>query len=189
MAGNNKALQKLAGRPLLKHVIERLRPQCSQLVLSVEQVSDEWNEFGLKQVADIESGSNGPLGGLLAVLEYISKKSELLLLVPCDAPFLPPDLAAQLTRAAATECATTALVSWQGEWQPTFSLWHTDVLPELREAVLHQGQKGLKEFLRTQSPSIVAWREQQPSPFFNINHPEDLAAAAALLDPHSEPIS
>jgi len=188
MQGGNKALQDLAGRPLLQHVIARMRPQCGQLLLSVERISEEWNDFGLTQVADFECGSNGPLGGLLAALEFSKTQSEQLLLVPCDAPFLPMNLAQELTKAMTSANCTAALVVCAGQWQPTFSLWHTEVLPDLRKAV-RKGQKGFKEFLQGQSPAVLVWPEQQVSPFFNVNSAEDLAAAAALLDLHGEPIS
>jgi molybdopterin-guanine dinucleotide biosynthesis protein A len=180
MAGLNKALELLGGQPLLTHVIERMRPQCGPLLLSVESPDPQWQAFRLTQIADTKEGSQGPLGGLLAALEFIQGQAEWLLLVPCDAPFLPQDLAARLLEAATSAQASAALVSWQGEWQPTFSLWHTRLLPQLRAAVLREGQSGLKEFLRNCSPAILPWKEQHPSPFFNVNTLEDLAVAEQL---------
>lgn len=189
MAGVNKALQNLAGRPLLSHVITRIQGQCSGVYLSVESIDPLWERFGLPQIADTQAGSNGPLGGVLAALEAIKQQSDWLLLVPCDAPFLPLDLAKCLSQLAQAEQSSAALVAYQDQWQPTFSLWRVDLLPALRTAVEEQGQRGLKEFLLTQSPAVLDWPEQQPSPFFNINRPQDLTEAAALLDAHSMPIS
>lgn len=189
MAGVNKALQNLDGRPLLSHVITRIQGQCSHLYLSVESIDPLWERFGLPQIADLDAGSNGPLGGVLAALETIKQQSDWLLLVPCDAPFLPLDLAERLSQLALSTQSSAALVSYQGQWQPTFSLWQVGLLPALRNAVKEQGQRGLKEFLLTQAPAVLGWPEQQPSPFFNINRPQDLAEAAALLDPHTIPIS
>ncbi len=193
MAGANKALQPLAGKPLLSHVIARFQPQCCSLCLSVESIEPLWDRFGLQQVADTQAGSNGPLGGVLAALEVTRHQSEWLMLVPCDAPFLPLELAKRLGDCASSEQRLAALVSYQDEWQPTFSLWHRKLLPALRQAVTGQNKRGLKEFLLTQSPAVMHWPEQrlaqQPSPFFNINSPQDLAEAAVLLDPHTMPIS
>jgi molybdopterin-guanine dinucleotide biosynthesis protein A len=196
MAGANKALRNLAGKPLLSHVIARMQGQCSSLCLSVEAVDPLWEPFGLPQVADTQAGSNGPLGGLLAALEAARRSPGWLLLVPCDAPFLPLDLADRLGQHARAEGRSAALIAYQGQWQPTFSLWHIDLLPALRKAVLQQGQRGLKEFLLTQSPAVLDWPDYklerqlgaQPSPFFNINSPQDLAEAAALLDQATMPI-
>jgi molybdopterin-guanine dinucleotide biosynthesis protein A len=185
MRGTDKALQDLAGLPLLGHVISRMRLQCSELCLSVEQLDDCWEPFGLPQVPDTQPGSNGPLGGLLAALEYTVGRANRLLLVPCDAPFLPLDLAQRLAAAAETDNVardvTVTLVSYQGQWQPTFSLWHTDVLPSLRSAVKEKNMKGLKEFIRSVPYALVSWKDQEVSPFFNINTPEDLSAAAGVL--------
>lgn len=181
MPGKNKGLQELAGKALLDHVIDRLQPQCSGLYLSVETQDQIWQDFKLPQIADLQTGSNGPLGGVLAALEYLREQFEWLVLAPCDAPFLPLNLAEQLLELAAVKQCTTALVSYQGQWQPTFSLWHSEVLPDLRKAVLEQGQRGLKEFLHTQSPAVLVWPEQLPSPFFNINSPQDMAEAGRFL--------
>jgi molybdopterin-guanine dinucleotide biosynthesis protein A len=194
MGGGHKALQPLAGRPLLGHVMARLKPQCHRLLLSVERVEDCWNEFGLSQVADQQAGSQGPLGGVLAALEATADEQPgWLLLAPCDAPFLPLDLATRLVEAAEHSGASGAMVSYRQQWQPTFSLWHTRLLPELRTAVLEQEQRGLKEFLRARPVAVVEWAssgpELHPDPFFNINTPEDLATAAALLDQPAVPIS
>ena len=189
ISGLHKGLQPLAGQALLSHVIARLQPQCSHLLLSVEVIDSCWDAFGLEQVADPRSGSQGPLGGLLAALQVMHGNSDWLLLVPCDAPFLPLNLAEQLASAAAAENAPVALVSYQQQWQPTFSLWHRCLLPELHAAVLQQGQRGLKEFLSTQAAAVLEWENQQPNPFFNINTMDDLTVAAALLDRPVVPIS
>lgn len=189
MGGAHKALQPLAGTALLSHVIARLQPQCCRLLLSVEVADSCWSAFGLEQVADPEAGSHGPLGGLLASLQALHTDSDWLLLVPCDAPFLPVNLAEKLARKAAAENVAAALVSYQQQWQPTFSLWHRSLLPQLRAAVLQQGQRGLKEFLQTQPAAVLEWEPTEPNTFFNINTADDLAAAAALLDQPAVPIS
>jgi len=178
MAGGNKAFQPLVDQPLLAHVIARMQPQCSRLFVSVEVFDPQWQSFGLTQVADPYAGSNGPLGGLLAALQAVQHQSEWLLLVPCDAPFLPLDLAARLLEAAAREQKPAALVSWQGQWQPTFSLWHASLLPDLRAATDQQGMRGLKEFLLSIPQAVMPWPERRPPPFFNINTAQDLAVAA-----------
>lgn len=189
----HKGLQLLAGQPLLRHVMARLDPQCEQLMLSVETTDPCWEPFGLQQVADLLAGGQGPLGGLLAAMQALPGTPGWLLLAPCDAPFLPLNLAEQLARCASEKQAAAALVNYQGEWQPTFSLWHTRLLPELRAAVMEQGRHGLKEFLRTRDCAVLDWPATTPNPFFNINEPADLALAADLaadlLDQPTVPIS
>lgn len=189
ISGLHKGLQTLAGQALISHVMARIQPQCNSLLLSVEVADSCWDAFGLEQVADPKAGSQGPLGGLLAVLQAMHDDSDWLLLVPCDAPFLPFNLAEQLFRAAATAKAPVALVSYQQQWQPTFSLWHRRLLPGLQVAVLKQGQRSLKGFIQTQPVAVLEWESNEPNPFFNINTADDLATAAALLDRPVAPIS
>ena len=96
MGGSPKALLDLAGTPLLSHVIRRLNAQCSRLLLSVESQDTVWAGFGLPQVVDISPGNQGPLGGVLSAMKALQQDETELLLVPCDAPFLPLDLARRL---------------------------------------------------------------------------------------------
>ena len=100
MGGVIKAHELLGGKPLIQHVIDRVKPQVGRLVLSVEKVSGEFTPYGLEQLADPEPGSCGPLGGLLSALSTLDAGCDWLLLAPCDAPLLPLDLAVKLERHA-----------------------------------------------------------------------------------------
>lgn len=181
MGGANKALALLDGRPLLQHVIDRLAPQVAGLALSVEQESAALAGFGLPQLPDPLPGHRGPLGGLLSGLRRFAGLQDWVLLAPCDAPFLPPDLAVRLQACAILAAAPAAVAVHAGEWQPTFSLWHHSVLPELERAVGREGQAGFKPFLRAQRAAECAWPDGgspgEPPPFFNINDPVALTLA------------
>lgn len=180
MGGRPKPLIPLAGKPLLQHVIERLSPQVSSLRLSVERHDPALEPFSLSQVPDPALGSNGPLGGLLAALTDLPSAQDWLLLAPCDAPFLPTDLGACLLDAATRQQRAGAVARYHGEAQPTFSLWHRDLLTRLQRAVLHEGMGGFKQFLDVCPLPAVDWPEAEPPPFFNVNTPADLERAENL---------
>ena len=182
MGGQPKALIELNGLPLIQHVIDRMLPQVSSLMLSVERENERLEPFGLPQVVDLRQGSKGPLGGLLSALEALPKDSDRLLLVPCDAPFLPLDLGYRLAEWAALSSLPGCVVRYEGELQPTFSLWHQDLLPELRVAVLDDGLGGFKQFFSRVCLSVLEWEPSKESPFFNINTPADLERAGHLLE-------
>lgn len=182
MGGGHKAFALLAGRPLLQHVIDRLVPQTTFLMLSVERTEPALNRFGLTQVPDPALGSNGPLGGLLSALEALPAGCDWLLLAPCDAPFLPADLADRLLACARERGSPGAVARYLQELQPTFSLWHRQVLTQLREAVLRQGMGGFKAFLAVHPLPAVDWAEGEIPPFFNVNTPDDLLEAETLLE-------
>jgi len=177
-----KATLALDGMPLLAHVIERVAPQVQELVLSVESDSPELADFGLEQVADPRPGHGGPLGGLLSSLQFTAVRHEWLLLVPCDAPFLPPDLGERLYQQAVSSGRAGCVIRYGGEVQPTFSLWNRSLLPDLEAAVLERGMSGFKQYLASAPQALLDWERPeapfaQPSPFFNINDPAGLAEA------------
>jgi molybdopterin-guanine dinucleotide biosynthesis protein A len=188
MGGGFKALAPLGGKPLIRHVIDRLLPQVRSLVLSVEKHVPDFEVFGLPQVEDPSPGSRGPLGGLLSALANMEVGCDWMLLVPCDAPFLPFELAQRLLGCALGDEQVGCVVRYDSEIQPTFSLWHRRLLPRLEEAVLEEGMAGFKQFLRDTPVAILEWEPSDPSPFFNINDPDALLEAARLLDRVSAPI-
>lgn len=179
--GGQKALLPLGGKPLLQHVIDRVQHQVWSLVLSVERETAVLEPFGLPQVADPQPGHNGPLGGLLAALMRLEGRAGWLLLVPCDAPFLPLDLAERLLQHAWTAQRPGAVVRYAGELQPTFSLWQNELLGPLETAVRVEGMRGFKEFFGRHPLAELDWPETEGRPFYNINDQASLERAERLL--------
>lgn len=182
MGGKVKAHMLLAGKPLIQHVIDRTQSQVKDLALSVERLSAEYESYGLVQLADPIPGSCGPLGGLLSALSILDDGCDWLLLVPCDAPFLPLNLAAQLLGHALEKDEEACVVRYRTELQPTFSVWHKSLLPALESAVMEQGMGGFKQFLRWKPMAVLDWEESAISPFFNINDPAALARAQQCIE-------
>jgi molybdopterin-guanine dinucleotide biosynthesis protein A len=179
-----KALLPLDGKPLLAHVIERVQPQLGTLLISGENETNEFDHFGLPLVPDLLPGHRGPLTGLYSALQYLLEIGEDkgLLLCPCDAPFIPTDLVERLLLAYRAEDQQVVVVSYEGVLQLTFSLWQSHHLPVIQKAVVNRGQGGLKHMLFSLPHTVVEWAPAEPSPFFNVNTPEELVSAAAWLD-------
>jgi len=169
MNGRDKVFTTLAGRPLIRHVIDRIGPQVDALVLSVETTSSTFETFDLLQLPDPTPGHHGPLGGLLAALRHYAGSHEWVLVAPCDAPFVPSDLAMKLHQRALEANASCAVVIYDDEQQPTFSIWNQGVLPNLERAVGQQGLSGIKQFMRRSSAVGCPWPVCDPPPFFNVN--------------------
>jgi len=180
MSGRTKALADLGGKPLMQHVIDRLKPQVSSIAISVERANPELECFGLPQLPDPRKGSRGPLGGLLAALEALPEGCDHALLAPCDAPFLPLDLAKRLMEQLKPGGRPGCMVRYEEELQPTFSVWHRSILPDVRSAVLDHGLAGFKQMLGRVELSVLDWAAEEISPFFNVNTPEDLTQAQLL---------
>jgi molybdopterin-guanine dinucleotide biosynthesis protein A len=181
MGGGRKALLSLVGKPLIRHVLDRLEPQVDTVVLSVDRASDALGRFGPKQVPDVSPGSNGPLGGLAAVLHHAQREGyRWLQLAPCDAPFIPMDLSLRLREHAQREGCDVVLVRQGGQLQPVFSIWHVSMRPALEDAVKVEGMGGFREFLGSRTHGVLDWPEADGNPFFNINDRRALREAERL---------
>ena len=192
MGGSSKAFLMLDGKSLLQHVIDRVTPQTEALYLSVESENRDYDRFGLEQLPDPTPGHSGPLGGLLAALRRLPQDAatEWLLLVPCDAPFVPEDLGKRLLEHAYAAGRDGAVVIAGGELQPAFSLWNRSVTPELERAVLGDGMAGFKQFLGQHPLAELRWKgndsETGAPPFFNINDRDTLDRARQFFTDPAE---
>jgi len=184
MGVTRKALLELNGQPLLKYVIDRLADHLDPLLLSCEGETSDFDSYGLAIVPDLLPDHRGPLTGLYSALHYLGDEghSNGLVLCPCDAPFIPDNLVQVLLDADQSEYKKVIAISYQGVLQPTFSLWQSHHLPAIREAVVEQGRGGLKHLLTSLPHKVVEWTTVDPSPFFNVNTPEELESAALWLD-------
>ena len=180
MGCDDKLKSILHGKTLLEIVIERLGPQVGELFINANP--DLCGEQSLTVIADKIEGFQGPLTGLWSALksDRLSDASYLMM-VPCDGPFIPMNLVAELYQSMVKNGADVACVRYEGFAQPTFSLWHKRVLPAVEETLLVKKMGGFKPLLAGLNTIYLDWPEQPLNPFFNINSPEDLAAAELLL--------
>lgn len=183
MGAERKALSLLNGETLLSRVIERLKPQVSQVWLSCEPGDEALSDFGLPLVEDALPRYRGPLTGLYSALRLLNaaQQEHGLMLCPCDAPFMPEDLVERLLASAEGNDKPVAVVSYEGILQPTFSLWQNHHLAAVEAAVMERGQGGLKHMLYALPHVVVEWPTLEPPPFYNINTPEELSKANAWL--------
>ncbi len=179
MDGLDKSSVLLAGIPLLEHVVQRLSSQVADLFINANANIEN---ISLTVIGDALEGFHGPLTGLWSALksDQISP-AQYLMMVPCDGPFIPDSLVAELHASITAADADIACVRYQGFAQPTFSLWHKRVLPSVEEALLVKKQGGFKPLLEQLSTAYLDWPEQPINPFFNINTAQDLADAERLL--------
>lgn len=165
MGSVDKGLLLLQGRPLVAHVVERLRPQVATLLINANRNLDAYGSLGHAVIADRVDGFAGPLAGLDTGLG--ATDAPLLATAPCDSPFLPPDLVARLAAARAAADADAAVVSIGGRLQPVFALVHVRVQPLLARFLQDGGRKA-EDFYATLHSVAVAF-DDQPQAFVNLN--------------------
>lgn len=178
MGGADKGLLPLHGEPLARHVLRRLRPQVGSLLISANRHADEYARLGAEVLADDEPEAYaGPLAGIATGLRACP--TPWLLCVPCDAPFLPPDLAQRLGAAAGAADCPAAIACAAGRRQPVFALLRRELAGSLHE-FLHAGGRKVETWL-----SQVGFAEalfDDARSFDNINLPQQLDALR-LADP------
>jgi molybdenum cofactor guanylyltransferase len=175
--GKDKAFVALAGRPLIAHVLDRLEPQVERVLISANGDASRFAGFGCPVVAD--DTPQGPLSGVLAVLAVAAKAGAThLVSTPVDTPFLPGDLVPQLLLAAETAPEGLALAFDATGDHPATALWPVGLAPALA-AFLAGGEAKVTRFTDAHGAARAAFPD--PRAFLNLNTPEDLAAAEALL--------
>lgn len=154
--GSDKALADYRGRPLIAHVIARLRPQVSDLVVvGREHPGEAW-------IPDRPAPGLGPLGGLCAALRHAGAGGyDAVLTSGCDLPDLPLDLRDALGAGPAFVLGQPLLALWPGSLAGVLDL-HLARSPDrsLRGWVALTGARGV-----------------DLGPIRNVNHPNDMPEA------------
>jgi len=174
MGGVDKGLVALGGRPMIAHVLERLRTQVGRLLINANQNHDRYAAFGVPVVADAVGGFAGPLAGLHAGMTRAT--TPYVVTVPCDSPFLPTDLVARLATGLAANSAQLAVAKTFDQPHPVFALVRRDVLPHL-SAFLTGGGRKIDLWYATLAVIEVAFDDEADA-FRNINTVDELAANA-----------
>jgi len=190
MVTGNKVQALLAGKTLLEQVVERLAPQVGSLFINGDPAlcGEACQETGgghlYPFIVDKLDGFQGPLTGLYSALtsDQLSD-ARYLMLTPCDGPFIPANLVAELYALIVSKNADIACIRYQGAAQPTFTLWDKSVLGAVETALLVDKNGGFKPLLQRLNTVYLDWPEQAVNPFFNINSREDLALAEAVVCP------
>ena len=184
MGGGDKCLRPLAGRPLLDHVIKRLKPQVAALVLNANGDPARFAGFGLPVVADSLADFAGPLAGILAGLDWAAANRPdcpMIVSAATDAPFLPHDLVARLADGMRAAGADLACAASHGRAHPVIGLWPVRLRDELRRALVAEDIRKVDAWTGRYRLATVEFPAEQVDPFFNANRPDDLDRAAALL--------
>jgi molybdopterin-guanine dinucleotide biosynthesis protein A len=172
MQGRDKGLVALWGRPLIEHVLDRIRGQVDNIVISANRNSERYAEYGYPVLADEIGREWGPLAGIYTALRLVD--NEFLMVVPCDTPCLPIDLCQRLLdRLMQSECDIA--VAHDGDRaQYTVVLVRAFLAPDLREYLEH-GERKVESWFR-QHKLVEVLFETSANAFININSPEDLQA-------------
>ena len=187
MGGGDKCLRVVGGRPILERIIDRLQVQVADIVINANEGGDRFTPFGFPVVADSIAGYAGPLAGVHAGLEWVKANHpdiQHAVTVATDTPFFPRDLVAKLLAASEDRAALRIAKSETG-MHYVIGLWPVVMAKALR-ASLERGERRVGAWVKDHGAIEVVFPQinvggRAIDPFFNVNTPEDLVRAKALI--------
>ncbi|MGE0751933.1 MAG: molybdenum cofactor guanylyltransferase MobA [Variibacter sp.] len=185
MGGGDKALIKIGETTILERTLARFAPQCARVIINANGDPARFAFTALTVIPDSVAEFPGPLAGILAALEWAAANApaiEWVASVPGDCPFLPRDLVARLHHAR--EAAGVPLAcARSGEWRhPVVGLWRVDLRDDLRRALVDEDLRKIEVWTARHGVAVADWPAEPVDPFFNVNTPEDVAAATRIAE-------
>ena len=188
MGGGDKIMLTIGGTKILDRVLERVRPQCTKLILNANGDPARFAATGLAVVHDETQDFSGPLAGILAGLGWAAANMPdiaYVASVPGDCPFLPRDLVTRLHAAREAEGRPLACAQ-SGDWRhPVVGLWPLALRDDLRRA-LNEGLRKIEVWTARHGVALATWPDKPVDPFFNVNTPQDAAAAESIAAQHPQ---
>jgi molybdenum cofactor guanylyltransferase len=140
--GSDKTMALFHDTPLLKHAIDKLRPQCDRVMLLGGQL-----RFDTLALPDYPDADQGPLGGLAAALNFAADELfHWVVTIPCDMPHLPGDIARALVMEAEEKNAPVCAAASEAQLFPTVACWRPMLAERLRDWMEHSESRALHRF-------------------------------------------
>jgi len=183
MGGGDKPRTRIGGETILSRVLKRMAPQCPRVIINANGDPARFADTGVPVIADDVPDFAGPLAGIVAGLDWAAAHAPgvaYVASVPGDCPFLPRDLVSRLHQAR--EQANTPLAcARSGEWRhPVVGLWPVALRVDLRHALTVEDLRKIELWTARHGVAIADWPAEPIDPFFNVNTPEDAAAAERI---------
>jgi molybdopterin-guanine dinucleotide biosynthesis protein A len=191
--GALKPLRLLAGRPMVAHVVDRLRPQVMDLVVVANDPAPEFRALEVPVIADPadiqemarrEGRRLGPLAGILAGMEWALEHHPhcgWILTAPADVPFLPLDLTVRLCGLMHVPEPDVLMVRHGKRREHTLAVWSVKLAADLRRAILEEGMRRVETFAQRYAFEELVW-PGNAAPFLNVNTPAELSEAMRRLE-------
>lgn len=166
--GSDKGLHLFAGRPLVLHAYDILKPVCSEILLSSN--NPEYKKFDVGYIPDLTENA-GPLAGIVSAMKYASNIKCCVL--ACDLPFIPTGLFDFLINRMGTSEAIVPV--HESFTEPLAAVYSSKALSVLESCLKHKVFKMIDvlTFLKVLYIEVSREHFYQKQIFTNINRMED----------------
>lgn len=175
--GRDKGLEMVAGRPLIRYLLDRFSPFFQHVIISANRNIPAYEALCHKVVTDADQDYKGPLAGMQSALSQIA--TPWMLTLPCDMPLLPVELIGRLWRAVEHSGRPAAIAHDGTQVQPLCNLLSARLADTLR-ADIAAGHRRCREWLLAQDPVIVDCSDCAEL-FANINNDSNIQNIIPLL--------
>ena len=169
MGGVDKGLLDLGGKPMIAHIVERLRPQVRTIIINANRNQNEYKRWSDTVIKDSIGEFDGPLAGVASGLEVAD--TNLILTVPCDSPLIAENLASRMHSQLVHDNADIAVASDGDRLQPVFMLLQRSLLSSIVE-FLQAGERKIDKWFAQHGITEVDFSDR-PETFLNVNTPEE----------------
>jgi molybdopterin-guanine dinucleotide biosynthesis protein A len=190
--GQDKGLVRLAKKPLVLHVVDKLTSVVDEVIVVVnsetqmKEFSEAINERARVTVDSV--GVQTPLAGALTGFEAV--QNEYTLLLACDTPFLSPEILRFLLEVCVNKSA--AIPRWSnGNIEPLHASYHAQTAAKTAKTAIGNGKLDMRAMVegmqnvRYVSTMVLQQLNPKLTTFFNINSPYDLRQAEAMIKHHA----
>jgi molybdenum cofactor guanylyltransferase len=176
----DKGLVPLNGRPLIDHLLERVRPLGDEILVTTNKPED-YAYLGLRMASDEQPGA-GALAGLHTAMK--AARGERVLVLACDMPFVNVPLLQHII--SQSEEVDIVVPRWQDILQTLHAVYRRATCLPAIEQVLEQGLKRVISFypqveVREISEQEILRFDPGGLSFFNVNTPEELQEAEEII--------
>ena len=192
--GSNKPLQRVAGKPLISRVIERVSGLSDEFLVVIARGASGSDYSGVIpgfiRVINDERDGKSPLIGITTALRAI--KSQYAIVLTCDIPFVNRRVIRLLLERVSN--AEAAVPRWKsGHLEPLQAVYRREPMLQKSEEALASGSlspvDAIKKLARVVYVSIedeVKVLDPDLRTFFNVNTKEDVAEAEMILKQQHE---
>jgi len=172
LGGQDKGLVLYNNKPLIKHIIERIKPQVKTILINANRNQEIYASYGFSVISDELDDFQGPLAGFVTAMR--TAKTRYIVTLPCDGPLLPKDLVARMINKIDNlqdVYSDTLCVAHDGErLQPVYALIPVGLIDSL-EQFLTEGNRKIDLWYAKHDMQRVDFSDK-PHAFDNINTEE-----------------
>ena len=178
MGGEDKGLIEFNGHPIIEILIEQLKKQQVDIIINANRNHDIYQAYGLPVVSDELADFQGPLAGFATAINAV--KTDYILTLPCDGPFLADNFVELFIEAQACEQSTICVADDGERLQPVYALIDVKLIGSLNE-FLQSGDRKIDRWYAQHKYTRVDFSNKKTM-FGNINRPEDRQALLRQKD-------